>query len=54
MAELAIRLQDNGGRDERLNKSSASAEQGDVKIIWKGKKIAKVIFASGKEVTFEE
>ncbi|GEM_PF-5627370 len=54
MAGLAIKLQDNSRRDDQPKKASVSGESEDVKIIWKGKKIAKVVFASGKEVTFEE
>ncbi len=57
MAGLAIRYDDNNRREERPQESaglSRPAIDEDVKIIWKGKKIAKVVFASGKEVVFEE
>ncbi|MBO8125721.1 MAG: hypothetical protein H0Z38_00625 [Firmicutes bacterium] len=53
MADLAIRYDDRKEPDAEKKDSVATGEE-DVKIIWKGKKIAKVVFSSGKEVVFEE
>lgn len=57
MAGLAIRYEDKNQSDSDQENTIANRKPSpdeDVKIIWKGKKIAKVVFASGKEVVFEE